>query len=69
MDSEGLFWVKLWAIVGSTFVLFVAIIALYMYTHNTAYYSSWNECVAVGGQPTQQTMLGSQSSTFTCIRK
>lgn len=69
MESENQFWLGLWKIVGSVVTTIVITIAIYSYMHNIQYYKSWNMCIEVGGQPTDQTMLGSNDKTFTCVRK
>lgn len=65
--DDNTFWINLWRTVATTFILFCAIIGVYNYTSDVKYYEAWNNCVDSGGQPVRQTMMGSESITFTCI--
>lgn len=69
MISEGEFWIKFWTLV--TVVLVTVIVTLFMYSkhESTLKMEAWNNCVSAGGQPMSQPILGSQSTTFTCVRK
>jgi len=69
MDSEDKSWIYFVALLVLGFTVLVSGIVIYNIKHDKLYYSAWNGCVNNGGQPTEQTMLGSEVRTFTCIRK
>ena len=68
MDSEYKFWLGFWAILAVV-VMSVALCTLvYNMSYNVRYFEAWNACVEAGGQPINQTMLGTEINTFTCVR-
>lgn len=68
MEEEYRMYNTFWFLAAMCFVAVVAAIAIYEHNHNIMYYEAWNKCVDVGGQPTEQTILGSEHRTFTCVR-
>lgn len=68
MTNEGVFWINLWRTIGAVFIGFVAILSVYNHYDGIRYTEMWNNCVNAGGQPTRQPMMGSESTTFTCVR-
>jgi hypothetical protein len=69
MDSENKFWLGLYSLLA--IVAMTALIGTFMYnmSYNVKYFEAWNICVEAGGQPINQTMLGTDLNTFTCVRK
>lgn len=65
MDSET----EIFRILGMVFLLSVAVVAISITVHSHMWYDSWNKCVDAGGQPSEQSMVGRNSSALTCIRK
>ena len=69
MDKEGIFWIRLWSIIGSVIVSIVLIFAVWNHYNNIRYTEMWNNCVNAGGQPISKPMVGSVAKTFTCERQ
>lgn len=68
MDKEGIFWIKWWSITASVFVTCLLIVAVWNHFNSERYTMMWIDCVGAGGQPIYQPMVGSNSTTFTCVR-
>jgi LPS O-antigen subunit length determinant protein (WzzB/FepE family) len=69
MDSENKFWLGFWTIIAFVLVVFAVSALIYNMSYNVKYFEAWKTCVEAGGQPINQTMLGTQTNTFTCVRK
>lgn len=67
--DENKFWFEFWKVIGTVFVMTVGIVALSIMVHNYRWYQSWNMCVEAGGQPKQESLVGSSNSALTCVRK
>jgi hypothetical protein len=68
MDSEYKFWLGFWAIIGAAVIVLIISTVIYNMSYNIKYFEAWNNCVTAGGQPINQTMLGTEINTFTCVR-
>lgn len=68
MEKELDFWLGLWRTVALAFVIVVVGLMIYNNEQNKLWYESWNKCVIVGGQPLEDTVKGSDSRTFTCVK-
>ncbi len=68
MDSENKFWLGLWSLMAFVLVSFAVTALIYNMSYNVRYFEAWNKCVEAGGQPINQTMLGTEINTFTCVR-
>lgn len=69
MDSENKFWLGCWSLVALVVITVAISTLVYNMSYNVRYFEAWNNCVESGGQPINQTMLGTQTNTFTCARK
>lgn len=67
--EENEFWLKFWTLVAIVLVAVVGSLYYYSKHEATLRMEAWIKCVEVGGQPVSQPMLGTQSLTFTCVRK
>jgi len=68
MDRDGIFWTTVWKTVSTVIISLAVIIAVFNHYDGMRYSEMWNNCVNAGGQPTRQPMIGSESTTFTCVR-
>ena len=68
MDSEYKFWLGFWVIIGAAIIVVTISTVIYNMSYNIKYFEAWNNCVTADGQPINQTMLGSDLNTFTCVR-
>lgn len=69
MDGYEKFWISFWKVIGTVFVMTVGITALSTVANNYRWYQSWNMCVEAGGQPKQESLVGTSNSALTCVRK
>ena len=69
MDSENKFWIWLYSLFAVVALAVIIGTVMYNMSYNVKYFEAWNTCVEAGGQPINQTMLGSDLNTFTCVRK
>lgn len=69
MDSENKFWLGTWSLVALVAITVAISTLVYNMSYNVKYFEAWNTCVEAGGQPINQTMLGTEINTFTCVRK
>lgn len=69
MEVEYQFWTSFWKLIGLVFVISLIATFSYMSNSNHQWYSSWNKCVEAGGQPIEESHVGRNDSSLTCIRK
>jgi len=69
MEEQNKFWFNIWKITGIVVVTTFLIISVWASFSSQRWYSAWNKCVELGGQPVQQTLVGSNYAELTCVRK
>jgi len=69
MEVEYQFWTSFWKIFGLVFVISFISVVSFIANNNHQWYSAWNKCVEAGGQPIEQSLVGRNDSSITCIRK
>lgn len=67
--DENEYWLKFWVLFTIAFLSIVGSVYYSIKHRYTLQMESWNTCVEAGGQPISQPMLGTQTLTFTCLRK
>jgi hypothetical protein len=68
-DDEYKFWLGTWLLLAVVALAVIIGTVMYNMSYNVKYFEAWNICVEAGGQPINQTMLGTDHNTFTCVRK
>ena len=69
LDSDGKFWISLWALGAAVVITTVTSITLFHHFDNIRRMEGWMACVNAGGQPIDQQFYGNNLTSFTCIKR
>lgn len=64
--DENIFWVRIVVSIALAISVVTATVLWYNDRLNSMRFAAWQQCIAAGGEPKDEGIVGSNDTTFTC---